>query len=306
MPVEPGRLALWWVPVCGPVPSATDDPSSVQRLLLFADRTILAVALIGLLVLVVRWFRRGSEHRWDDAPVRLNSVREDAVAMAMLAYLFAALAISQGMKLIGVDPQGLLSKVLIGNGAQIAVAVACISIGAGRYVGGIRSFLYGGSAGMRGGMGVVVVGTLLALGLCPLVRDATTWFLQAAAPGWEFKLHPTLQALHDGGPQLAVVATLWLGAGVIAPVAEELFFRGLLQSCLLNLSRNRWVAIVGTSIAFGVVHYSQPYALAALAALGVILGAAYERTGSLLPPVLIHMAFNLKTLVWDAVGAASS
>jgi membrane protease YdiL (CAAX protease family) len=306
MPVEPGRLTVWWIPVCESVFSTAADRTLTQRLLILTDRTILAVALIGLLALVVRWFRRGPGHTWDDAPVRLNSVREDAVAMAILAYLCAALVLSQGVKLIGADPEGLLSKVVIGNGAHFAVVVACVCIGVGRYAGGVRTFLFGGSTVKPVRMGLVMAGSLLSLGICPLVRNATAWVLEATAPGWEFQAHPTLQALHEGERPLAVIAALWVGAGVIAPVAEELFFRGLLQTCLLNLSRSRWFAILGTSIAFGAVHYSQLYAVAALAVLGVILGAAYERTGSLLPPVLIHMVFNVKTLVWDAAGGVTS
>jgi membrane protease YdiL (CAAX protease family) len=36
-----------------------------------------------------------------------------------------------------------------------------------------------------------------------------------------------------------------------------------------------------------------------------MLGYAYERTGSLVSPILIHAAFNLKTLVWNALGGYS-
>ena len=99
-----------------------------------------------------------------------------------------------------------------------------------------------------------------------------------------------------------MVMALWVGAFVVAPVAEELFFRGMVQTMLGNVLPTRWLAILITSLAFGLIHISQPYAIAALTMLAVVIGYAYEKTGSMLPPIFIHAAFNLKTLIWDALG----
>jgi membrane protease YdiL (CAAX protease family) len=98
------------------------------------------------------------------------------------------------------------------------------------------------------------------------------------------------------------VAGLWIGAVVVAPIAEEAFFRGLLQTFLAGVVRSRWLAIGLTAVAFGIVHFSQPHVIPALIVLGLLIGYAYERTGTLVVPVLIHAGFNLKTLVWDAFG----
>ena len=62
----------------------------------------------------------------------------------------------------------------------------------------------------------------------------------------------------------------------------------------------RWLAIVLTSGAFGVVHLQQVQAVPALVALSILIGFLYERSGSLLPAIGVHVAFNLKTLIWDA------
>jgi membrane protease YdiL (CAAX protease family) len=78
----------------------------------------------------------------------------------------------------------------------------------------------------------------------------------------------------------------------------------LLQTFLLRLVRRRWIAISLASLAFGAVHLQQPHAIAALAVLGLLIGYAYERTGSLLPPILIHALFNLNTLIGDALAAS--
>lgn len=96
---------------------------------------------------------------------------------------------------------------------------------------------------------------------------------------------------------------LWFGAAVVAPFAEEVFFRGILQSAVRNMTRSPRAAILVASVVFAAVHLSQPHAIPALLFLGVSLGTAYERTGSLLVPVIVHAAFNLRTLIWQSLGA---
>ena len=91
----------------------------------------------------------------------------------------------------------------------------------------------------------------------------------------------------------------------MAPIAEECFFRGLLQTFLVNVVPNRWVAIILTSIVFGAIHFPQPYAIGALIFLAILIGYAYERTGSVLVAIVIHALFNLKTLVWVALGSST-
>lgn len=93
--------------------------------------------------------------------------------------------------------------------------------------------------------------------------------------------------------------TAWMIAGavlvvVLAPIAEELLFRGFLYRCL----RNRLGALTSTAIiatVFGSLHYSGPETLALLPPL-VLLGALfcvlYERTGSLYPAILLHAINN--------------
>jgi membrane protease YdiL (CAAX protease family) len=78
---------------------------------------------------------------------------------------------------------------------------------------------------------------------------------------------------------------------VVAPVCEELFFRGFLFGALRK--RGLVVAALVTGVTFGLVHVgSAPIGfLVPLAVLGVILCLIYERTGSLYPCMALH-AFN--------------
>jgi membrane protease YdiL (CAAX protease family) len=147
---------------------------------------------------------------------------------------------------------------------------------------------------------LVFFASILAIGLCPLIGEATVQVILHFWPSYQFDPHPTIKALHDGLQPRWVVVGLWIGAVAVAPIAEEFFFRGLLQTFLAGIVRNRWLAIGLTAIVFGIVHLSQPHTIVALAALGVLLGYAYERTGSLVPSIMIHAVFNLKTLIWDA------
>ena len=91
---------------------------------------------------------------------------------------------------------------------------------------------------------------------------------------------------------LALVAVAILVA-VVAPVAEEFFFRGYFYRSLRNW-RGIWPAAVGTGIVFGAIHGSSadPAFLLPLAFFGFALCLLYEKTGSLYPCIALHCANN--------------
>lgn len=91
-------------------------------------------------------------------------------------------------------------------------------------------------------------------------------------------------------------------AVLITPVMEELLFRGLFQTALRSffettsepgrIPPNRiWLAIVLCSALFALMH-ADPGHWPALFVLGVTMGYAYEKSGSLLRSVFIHAMFN--------------
>jgi membrane protease YdiL (CAAX protease family) len=78
--------------------------------------------------------------------------------------------------------------------------------------------------------------------------------------------------------------------GVMAAAAEEIFFRGYMQTRL----RAAWrpaTAVVVTSAAFALLHMEWIHASMAFV-LGLYLGAVVERTGSVLPAVVCHVVNN--------------
>ena len=90
-------------------------------------------------------------------------------------------------------------------------------------------------------------------------------------------------------------------AVLIVPVFEETLFRGLLQTSIRSFSQSPWLAIVMTSLFFSILH---PLTHApALFALSCGLGYAYERSGSLLRPILMHVMFNGLSVLGTFLGS---
>jgi membrane protease YdiL (CAAX protease family) len=80
---------------------------------------------------------------------------------------------------------------------------------------------------------------------------------------------------------------------VLAPLAEEIFFRGYFFTALRSW-RGLWPAALVTGLVFGVIHAgsSDPAFLVPLAALGMGLCLLYVRTGSLYPCIAAHALNN--------------
>jgi membrane protease YdiL (CAAX protease family) len=105
------------------------------------------------------------------------------------------------------------------------------------------------------------------------------------------RIHPALQYLSAFTPPWRLLAVF--EAVILAPLAEEVFFRGLVQSFFRRALHSPRLAILLASVIFAVMHYNnEPQALPSLFALALALGYNYERTGRLTGPILIHAIFN--------------
>ncbi len=99
-----------------------------------------------------------------------------------------------------------------------------------------------------------------------------------------------------GGLELAVIA---LTAALVAPVVEEILFRGLLLRALLRKVPPT-PAIGLSALAFALVHLLDPGAIVVLPGLllvGLVNGVLAVRDGDLSRPILLHVGFNLLVLV---------
>lgn len=80
---------------------------------------------------------------------------------------------------------------------------------------------------------------------------------------------------------------------VLAPVAEELLFRGLLFATLAT-KLGAWPAAIASGAFFGAIHLGngQDAFIPVLIALGVILALAYHYSGTLYVPIAAHAVNN--------------
>jgi membrane protease YdiL (CAAX protease family) len=148
--------------------------------------------------------------------------------------------------------------------------------------------------------------SLLASLVALLVLFPITWALLALGqfvwqwlnPGAAPPVHVVLQALRQSEWGNWGTVQLVVGAVVVAPLAEELFFRGVLLQALCYHVPSAWVAVGVSSAAFGLVHSSQPQDVLPLATMGVVLGYLRLHTGRLWPCVLLHMLFNARTMAY--------
>lgn len=91
------------------------------------------------------------------------------------------------------------------------------------------------------------------------------------------------------------LASVLLSVAVVAPVTEELFFRGFFYATLRR-SMGPLAAIVLSSAVFSLLHF-HPTASASLFVIGFLLAYLYERTGSLVASIAAHATNNLYSLL---------
>ena len=84
--------------------------------------------------------------------------------------------------------------------------------------------------------------------------------------------------------------TMMVMAVIMAPIFEEIVFRGIIQKGLINKGTKPVTAIAISAVIFGLVH-GNPWQFGGAVLLGSVLGFVYYKTKSLLLPIFLH-AFN--------------
>ena len=109
-------------------------------------------------------------------------------------------------------------------------------------------------------------------------HDLLTAFTRSEWGGW-------------GRFQLTTVAV------VVAPIAEELFFRGILFPAIWRLTGLVWPAIALSAAFFALVHAAYPQTVLPMLTFGILLGALRAKTGNLAACALLHALFNGRTML---------
>jgi membrane protease YdiL (CAAX protease family) len=144
-------------------------------------------------------------------------------------------------------------------------------------------------------------GVLFGLGLYPVmvivVGGLLVYLLQTISG-------EHVEAPEQVGEHLSAIGTALtiVYAIVIAPVGEELFFRGVLFRSLRD-RHGFWVGAVGSAVGFGLIHFIPGSAIdAALLMIvmfltGIALCFLYERRGTIVAPLAAHITFNVIGIV---------
>ena len=207
------------------------------------------------------------------------------------SFVLAFATLNYGVRFTeGKPPKDLLYKwsTVVGNLVQFAIIAAIVYGIAGlagerRQVVALRrptSWATAARIGVGIGFGIFV----LSLILTPLLE-----------PGREQGVTPnTWQPEH-----LAAYIANGLMIVVVAPIVEELTFRGLGYSLLARYGR--WTAIIGTGLAFALAH-GLVNAFPLLAAFGIGLAFLRSRVDSVYPGMIVHGLFNAIALTVAVAG----
>lgn len=242
----------------------------------------------------------GAGEQRSAGPPDLQSVPWGLGDVVVVFVLAAVLTVGAGGAVGMLAPAGLPDRVveaifspltLIVLGLTTVVWVAARHRGAATMLVGRRPRLSDGLIGLGVGiLGVVVitagVGVAIALILQLLGQDIPT----------------VQQHLRDAARDPQTAPILALSAIVVAPIAEELFFRGMVFPALAKRV-GLWAGIVLSALIFGIVHLNQAedflggvLLLARLVPLGMLFAWLYHWRGTLVIPIIVHSVFNAASI----------
>jgi membrane protease YdiL (CAAX protease family) len=164
---------------------------------------------------------------------------------------------------------GLAALWILGRGAAETAGVRIAPLGAGLLAG--------------------VVAAAVVLPVCMVALKINVILVVLA--GGQPQLHPVLETIGEQ-PTWGVTALALFQAGIMAPLAEEFIYRGVLMMTLMKAVGIGRAILVSSAI-FAVMHLpAQPQAVLPLFVLALGLGYIAYRTRSLVGPVVAHSVFN--------------
>lgn len=215
----------------------------------------------------------------------------EAFGLTLIGLIASILAVQAAMGIGGIGPEDQLPALWAQNAGPVAlggVVIAWIAVAHGsvalRWVTGARW-----AGGVVAGVLLGAVGfAAINLGLSGLITRVVT------EAGGEV---PAVQeSLLDAAVQADLRIPFLLSVVVLAPLSEELIFRGVLLPAL-GRRLPQWLAVVASAVAFGAVHLQSDLSAYLLlgtltGTLGLLLGALRVWTKSLAAPIAAHAVFN--------------
>jgi membrane protease YdiL (CAAX protease family) len=145
---------------------------------------------------------------------------------------------------------------------------------------GFRS-LNGPNVGIGVGIGIagLFVAGIISAALTSIIQNVTNKPVEA----------PKQISLQQN-PSHLVLVIVGLSVIVLAPLAEEAFFRGFVFRGLMKWLRPGWAIVLSAAI-FGVLHFI-PLIMLPIFGLGVLLATIVRARKSLVPSIFAHATFN--------------
>ena len=142
--------------------------------------------------------------------------------------------------------------------------------------------------GLVTGLGLVLIAMVLALLTSQLIHA----FGDQAEPQ---KLVTLIAEESSKKENIRTLIFFVVMAVVVAPIAEEILFRGILYPAIKQVGYPR-LAVIGTALFFALFHVNL-LTFASLMAVALVLIGLYEFTDNLLAPIIAHAVFNASNLI---------
>jgi membrane protease YdiL (CAAX protease family) len=264
-----------------------------KRLIPYVTPThIICIAGVGLFS---AWLLRTSLGRKAliDSPMRRNNMPAYTPFLVFVLWLTSALVIRSVVVLLSGEPRGgqrdLLDNIVQCAGSVITIAIM-IPIAWYTFARRLKGFGLNPKTLLKD----LAVSTVNLLTIWPLVLAMvilTSFFGKLIyGPSYELEQHEELKLITET-TQILLRILIFVLAVLVAPILEELLFRGLFQTMLRSFLVKPWPAIIASSVLFAAIHQNVGH-WPALFVLAMCLGYAYEKSGSLLRPIFIHALFN--------------
>ncbi len=136
----------------------------------------------------------------------------------------------------------------------------------------------------------ILLAGILAVALMP-IRSAIGLFFQWLIEGGFDSLVQRENLFSAGGLTWGGFFITFIGIGILAPISEELYFRGLIH----HWFRERWgmwASIIASSVFFGLAHFDSVGVLVSSFIMGIVMAYVYERTKTLWITIAIHVITN--------------
>jgi membrane protease YdiL (CAAX protease family) len=272
------RALAWWTKV----------------IVMFAASAVAVLA--GLVVGIVHLVARSRSSEGWRRPAK--AIPAAPLAVVVLVFIVLTLGVPVLAKFVvglatGTEPGELSARFIVtwAVGEEIVIAAFCVWVASGVLSGSGLSLR---DIGLKVGTGAKNVlrgigGYLAALPIM-IVAALIGYLLFVKVVPLETPANPMFDLVAAADDRWVLVGAFLLGS-VLAPVIEEIVFRGMLQS-ILRAKVGVWGGILGSSAVFAGLHPQLPMGFLPLFGIGCVLAYLYQMTDSLVPSMLAHSLNN--------------